>query len=140
MCATTTNVRCRKNTSSYSRLFKLISELLEDGVNKAGMNPTPRGYLRFCRKGNASLRSKIALDSAIVLRRISAHGHAALTIALVRATDAFGQQNREPTPSDTGSDLLWKKLEARVRGIADRFDGVMGVAILDLTDGRIFFA
>src|SRR5262249_31502303 len=34
------------------------------------------------------------------------------------------------------SDLLWKKLETRVRKIADRFDGVMGVTILDLTDGR----
>ena len=43
----------------------------------------------------------------------------------------------ESTPSDTGSDLLWKKLETRVRDIADKFDGVMGVAILDLTDGRI---
>ena len=62
---------------------------------------------------------------------------AALTIAVVLATNAFGQQEPEPTPSDTGSDLLWKKLETRVRGIADRFDGVMGAAILDLTDGRI---
>jgi beta-lactamase class A len=62
---------------------------------------------------------------------------AALTIAVVLATNAFGQQEPEPTPSDTGRDLLWKKLETRVRGIADRFDGVMGAAILDLTDGRI---
>ena len=42
----------------------------------------------------------------------------------------------ESIPGDTGSDLLWKKLETRVRKIADRFDGVMGVTILDLTDGR----
>jgi beta-lactamase class A len=63
---------------------------------------------------------------------------AALTIALAFSTNAFGQQKPEPTPSDTGSDLLWKKLETRVRDIADRFDGVMGVAILDLTDSRIF--
>jgi hypothetical protein len=30
MCAATTNVRCRKQIGSYSRLFRLISELLED--------------------------------------------------------------------------------------------------------------
>jgi len=64
---------------------------------------------------------------------------AALVITFALATNAFGQQKPEPTPSDTGSDLLWKKLETRVRDIADRLDGVMGVAILDLTDGRIFF-
>jgi beta-lactamase class A len=61
---------------------------------------------------------------------------AALAMVLVLSTNAFGKP--EPTPSDTGSDLLWKKLETRVRDVADRFDGVMGVAILDLTDGRIF--
>jgi beta-lactamase class A len=33
---------------------------------------------------------------------------------------------------------FWKKLEIRVRDIADKFDGVMGVAILDLIDGRNF--
>jgi beta-lactamase class A len=33
--------------------------------------------------------------------------------------------------------LLWKKLETRVEEIAARFDGVMGVAILDLSDGRL---
>jgi beta-lactamase class A len=57
---------------------------------------------------------------------------AALSIALVLATNAFAEQNH-----DTGSDLLWKKLEKRVGEIAARLDGVMGVAILDLTDGRI---
>ena len=59
-------------------------------------------------------------------------------MVIVLSTNAFGQQKPEPTPNDTGSDLLWKKLETRVRDVADRFDGVMGVAILDLTDGRIF--
>jgi len=37
---------------------------------------------------------------------------------------------------DTGSDLLWKKVESRIDEIAMRFDGVMGIAIVDLTDGR----
>jgi beta-lactamase class A len=62
---------------------------------------------------------------------------AALAIALVFATNAFGQQKAESTRTDSGSDLLWKKLDTRVRDIADKFEGVMGFAILDLTDGRI---
>jgi beta-lactamase class A len=58
-------------------------------------------------------------------------------IALALAASAFGQQKPEVVPRDTGSDLLWKKLETRVEEIATRLDGVLGVAILDLTDGRI---
>src|SRR4030095_15378999 len=41
-------------------------------------------------------------------------------------------------PRDTGGDLLWKKRETRVHDIVDKFDGVIGIAILDLTDGRTF--
>src|SRR5262249_17470080 len=59
----------------------------------------------------------------------------AVTLALLAG--AFGQQKPEATPRDSGSDLLWKKLETRIEEIANRLDGVMGVAILDLTDGRI---
>jgi beta-lactamase class A len=55
----------------------------------------------------------------------------------VFATNAFGQQKAEPTRTDYGSDLLWKKLDTRVRDITDKLEGVIGVAILDLTDGRI---
>jgi len=61
----------------------------------------------------------------------------ASSVALALAASAFGQQKPEAVPRDTGSDLLWKKLETRVEEIAGRLDGVMGVAILDLTDGRI---
>jgi len=61
---------------------------------------------------------------------------ATLLVALALASNALGQQKSEPVPRDTGSDLLWKKLENRVAKIADQLDGVMGVAILDLTDGR----
>ena len=61
----------------------------------------------------------------------------AFSIALTLAASALGQQKPEAVPRDTGSDLLWKKLETRVEEIAARLDGVMGVAILDLTDGRI---
>ena len=62
---------------------------------------------------------------------------AALAVALVLATNVFGKQKPESAPGDPGSDLLWKKLDTHVRDIADKFEGVMGVAILDLTDGRI---
>src|SRR5436190_3045851 len=60
----------------------------------------------------------------------------AFSIGLALAANAFGQQKWE-APRDTGSDLLWKKLETRVEEIAGRLDGVMGVAVLDLTDGRV---
>src|SRR5437762_14021625 len=62
---------------------------------------------------------------------------AAFSIALALAASAFGQHKAEMVPPDTGSDLLWKKLETRVEETAARLDGLMGVAILDLTDGRI---
>jgi len=38
----------------------------------------------------------------------------------------------------TQSDLLWQKLEATVQQVNRELDGTMGVAILDLTDGRVF--
>ena len=37
-------------------------------------------------------------------------------------------QKPEAPRRDTGNDLFWKKLETRVDEIADRLDGVMGVA------------
>src|SRR5213080_1933825 len=61
----------------------------------------------------------------------------ALFIALALPASVLAKGKSEPVRIDTGSDLLWKKLEARVAETADRIDGVMGVAILDLTDGRI---
>jgi beta-lactamase class A len=61
----------------------------------------------------------------------------AFSIALALAVTAMGQKKPEAGTRDTGSDLLWNKLESRVEEIASRLDGVMGVAILDLTDGRI---
>jgi beta-lactamase class A len=60
----------------------------------------------------------------------------AFSIVFALATNSFAQEKDETVKSDTGSDLLWKKLETRVDEIAARLDGVMGVAILDLTDGR----
>src|SRR5947207_15853028 len=60
----------------------------------------------------------------------------ACAVALALSSAAFSQQKPEAL-HDTGTDLLWKKLETRVEEIATRLDGVMGAAILDLTDGRI---
>jgi beta-lactamase class A len=48
-----------------------------------------------------------------------------------------GGQNAAPTGSSQ-SELLWQKLEARVQEVNRALDGTMGVAILDLTDGRTF--
>lgn len=41
-----------------------------------------------------------------------------------------------PQPKQNGDDSRWKKLDARVYETIEKFDGVMGVAIVDLTDGR----
>src|SRR5947199_2906230 len=71
-------------------------------------------------------------DTRIIMRL------AAFCIALALTTDALGEHKPDAVPHDTGSDLLWKKLETRIEQIADRLDGVMGVAIIDLTDGRTF--
>ncbi|PYK58303.1 MAG: serine hydrolase [Verrucomicrobia bacterium] len=57
------------------------------------------------------------------------------TIVAVAATlvgNVFAEQKSSPA----NGDLFWKKLEARVDEIAQRFDGVMGIAIVDLTDER----
>ena len=59
---------------------------------------------------------------------------AAFVVAATVGISASGEDKVAAT--DSGSDLLWKKVESRIDEIAMRFDGVMGVAIVDLTDGR----
>src|ERR1043165_7958098 len=49
---------------------------------------------------------------------------------------SLAQQKTAPT--EGGDDLLWKKLESRIEAIDGRLDGAMGIAILDLTDGRLY--
>ncbi|HEY4285172.1 MAG TPA: serine hydrolase [Chthoniobacterales bacterium] len=58
-----------------------------------------------------------------------------IVIFLAISASAFAQQKAEPTQSS--ADLVWKKLEARIDDIVSRSDGLTGVAILDLTDGRL---
>jgi beta-lactamase class A len=60
----------------------------------------------------------------------------AFAAALALPLPGFAEQKPATTSSNGGSDLLWNKLEARVDEIATRLDGVMGVAIVDLTDGH----
>src|SRR5947207_5584893 len=59
---------------------------------------------------------------------------AAFIIAVTVGINASGED--KPAAAETGSDLLWKKVESRIDEIAMRFDGVMGIAIVDLTDGQ----
>ena len=61
---------------------------------------------------------------------------AVLAIPVAITVGTFGQQNPEAAPSGAHDDLLWKKLSDRVGEIVERFDGVMGVTIVDLTDDR----
>jgi len=58
---------------------------------------------------------------------------AGIAIALGLTAPVFSQQK---SASDANVDSLWKKLDARVNEMVEHFDGVMGVAIVDLTDGR----
>ena len=54
-----------------------------------------------------------------------------LAAALLAAVPLHAQLPSKP-------DLLWEKMTAEVSTIAARLDAVMGVSILDLTDGRMF--
>jgi beta-lactamase class A len=55
-------------------------------------------------------------------------------VAAVLVGNIFAEQRS--SPANGTEDLFWKKLEERVDEMADRFDGVMGVAIVDLMDDR----
>src|SRR5438105_251850 len=57
-----------------------------------------------------------------------------IAVVAALAGNVFAEQGS--SPANGTDDLFWKKLQARVDEIAERFDGVMGVAIVDLTDDR----
>src|SRR5947207_13440652 len=61
-------------------------------------------------------------------------GATIVAIAAALAGNVLAEQ--KSSPANGTDDLFWKKLAARVDEIAERFDGVMGVAIVDLTDDR----
>jgi|SRR6266566_4774748 len=56
-------------------------------------------------------------------------------VALTLATASLAEQ--QPGPPESRSELLWQKLDSRVGEIISQFDGVTGLAILDLTDSRV---
>jgi beta-lactamase class A len=60
----------------------------------------------------------------------------ALATTLIVTGSLFTQQRPPAESSPSTDDLLWKRLDTRVGDVAERFDGVAGVAILDLTNGR----
>ncbi|MFL6515368.1 MAG: serine hydrolase [Chthoniobacterales bacterium] len=55
-----------------------------------------------------------------------------LSLILVSGPSHFGQTKQ----ATSGVEQRWKKLEGEVDQIGTALDGVMGVAVLDLTDGR----
>src|SRR5260370_3448434 len=49
------------------------------------------------------------------------------------------QQASQEKASHEKEQVLWQKLEAAIRGVDRNLDGVLGVAILDLTTGQKYF-
>src|SRR6266403_2613169 len=87
------------------------------------------------RGSRSSVRSKKISRSARKSRnRMTRIGATIVAVAAALAGNVFAGQ--KSSPANGTDDLFWKKLEARVDEMAERFDGVMGVAIVDLTDDR----
>lgn len=75
----------------------------------------------------------------------SRRGLVALILSLPITGGAFAQTASQSPPSQENasgkivqSDLLWDKLDGTIQQINNDLDGAMGVAIMDLTDGRVF--
>src|SRR5258707_2830446 len=66
-------------------------------------------------------------------KRIAALTLACLCLAGGMAASACAQTSQPPTEKQT---VLWMKLEKSILDIDRGLDGVMGVAIVDLTDGH----
>ena len=60
-----------------------------------------------------------------------------LVLAIALALNAISLGQQKPQNHEASSDVLWQKLQERIAEIASRFDGVMGVAVVDLSDGRM---
>jgi beta-lactamase class A len=68
-----------------------------------------------------------------VFRRIA--GFAVIAMGLWMSDAACAQQ----APPQEKEEILWQKLEATIQAVDQQLDGVMGVAILDLTSGKKYF-
>src|SRR5206468_8638515 len=99
--------------------------LLGDALTKVGMNPIKHNFARSA----CGACCVVASLFVFICVATAPAGEPSL------ATNVLAEQKPTPMPGEKGSDLLWKKLETRVSKIADQSDGVMGIAILDLTDG-----
>ena len=56
--------------------------------------------------------------------------------ALLAATLLLGGNSLAQERSDHKRDVLWGKLESKIKTLDEKFDGVLGVAVLDLTGGK----
>ena len=72
-----------------------------------------------------------------MLRRI--FSFVLLAVAVCAPVPSGAQQVPQEKPSQEKEQVLWQKLEATISGVDRNLDGVLGVAILDLTTGQKYF-
>jgi beta-lactamase class A len=72
-----------------------------------------------------------------VLKRMSLF--ALLGVVIWAPTPTFAQQGSPEKAPQEKEQVLWQKLEATITGVDRNLDGVLGVAILDLTTGQKYF-
>jgi len=72
-----------------------------------------------------------------VLKRV--FSLALLAVAVCAAVPSGAQQVPQEKPFQEKEQVLWQKLEATISGVDRNLDGVLGVAILDLTTGQKYF-
>jgi beta-lactamase class A len=64
---------------------------------------------------------------------------ALFAVVIWAPTSAFAQQSYQEKASQEKEQVLWQKLEATINSVDRNLDGVLGVAILDLTTGQKYF-
>src|SRR5882757_5947465 len=64
---------------------------------------------------------------------------ASFAVAICAPVPSGAQQVPQEKPSQEKEQVLWQKLEATITGVDRNLDGVLGVAILDLTTGQKYF-
>ena len=72
-----------------------------------------------------------------MLKRLLSRALLAVAVCVPALTCA--QQVPQEKPSQEKEQVLWQKLEATISGVDRNLDGVLGVAILDLTTGQKYF-
>ena len=58
------------------------------------------------------------------------------TFVLLAATLLLGGRSSAQEKSDHKREVLWAKLESKIKALDESFDGVLGVAVVDLSDGK----